>query len=138
EPDLLHRLTRIGLRLPECRQERVPMLVDRQRMERELDGAAETCVHELKPLLIRGAEGAQRDAEGANGVPHANALDGRGRLDGIRLPEGDRGRSGGRGSARVQRPRLRILPNLVAPENAAAADHARNAAGRVRAAAESE
>src|SRR5205823_3250565 len=71
EPDLLHLLPALSLVFPDRRLERRPVLVDGERLARLLHHAGELGVMELV-LLLEHPQPADRNAEGADGVPHAD------------------------------------------------------------------
>src|SRR5205809_8097382 len=105
-------------------------------MKRKLDRGAERGVEKAELLFVEIVEAVGRDAERADGVPYADALDGRVVLDRKIRPELLGLGIGGFHAAFVERLRLGILPHVFAAKDPAAADHSGNAAGGVGAAAE--
>ena len=138
EEDLLERLVGLLERRVEVGWLKVPALfVDRHGVDGVLDVRSE-----LDVVIVGRGDGLERQAdrqpERADGVPHADALDRGVVFDGVRLPELPGARVVGAQAAAIERLGLGIELDAVAAQDAAAADHAADAARGERAAAEAE
>src|SRR5918996_134635 len=140
EPDLLDRLPLLGLVRPQRRLEGGAVLVDGQGVAGPFHGGAELRVVELVLAACESSEAAQRDAERADGVPDADEphADGLGAAHRVVRPERPRPLVVGMLVVPVQLARRLVVLDRVAPEDAALADHAHDAARGERAAAEAE
>src|SRR5690606_38886267 len=140
KPDLLDGLPFLRLVCPKGRLERCAVLVDRKRVIAVLDAARKLGVVKLMLASSEKPQAAQGNAERAHGVPHPDHanLDPASAADGVSLAESARGVLVRMLGIAVKLDCFTVLGNRRAPENAALANHAAQAACRERAATESE